>query len=624
MKFNFKNFSNALGLTLNGSASTVDGLRLTTASPFEAGSAFYNTSFYPNTNWETHFQFKTDRGAGGGDGFAFILQNKTASPNLLGLHGGSLGYGSPTSGGKSFAIEFDTAKNSWDNNNNHVAFLKNGNVTEHLAIATPSLDLNSGKLVNVWLNYDGQTKEVNLYLSSNNVKPADSLLSAEVDLPALVGSEAILGFSGGTGGKYNEHSIKKWSFESQDAPNSNHPPEAPPIINPPPGALLDPTSFKFQLPEDFALIDPDGDLHDHTDYEIWLKGENSPAWVAHDVKDDFSKIHAIFPTIGTFVNSHQGKDSLLPNQDYILKVRVADPWSAESPWTEQIHRTASIQPPSNGDIPWQVLEPGYAIELVAGGLRLPAQLDFNTKNGLIIGSELHDGPFTIDSSGKAHRLAKLVDYDPGDDIGGESERGAIGLAYDEESHSIFQGVLDANSFPVIYRLFLSDDGLSVISTQKIWDYADAGKQAHQITNLAIHGGHLYVSMGDKFSYKTAKDLNSPWGKILRLNLDGSAVVDNPFYELSDGINAKDYIHSYGFRNPVGADWFDGRYYIVENGPDANDRLVIDAPGKDFGWNGTPDSLEKDALYLWNPTEAPVDITFEAYLWLWASKRQDHR
>jgi hypothetical protein len=613
MEFNFESFSDTSALNLNGSANIVDGLRLTPKSDFEAGSAFYKTSFKTDTDWQTHFQFQIDSllSSGGGDGFAFILQNETASPNFLGVHGGFLGYGSYTPSGQSFAVEFDTFKNSWDSDNNHVAFLKNRDVTQHLASATPSLDLNSGELVSVWIDYDGQTKQVSLYLSNNNVKPTDSLLSAEVDLPTLVGSEALLGFSGGTGGKYDEHSIKNWSFESEDEPNLNHPPQAPSIFNPPLGTLLDPTSFKFQLPENFTLNDPDGDRHDHTDYEIWLEGENKPAWVAHDIKDDFFKIHAIFPTTGTFVNSHEGRNSLLSDKEYTLKVRVADPWGAESLWTEQIHRTApdGTSPPDGG-IPWEVLEEGYAIELVAEGLKLPAQLDFNTKNGLIIGAEVHDGPFTVDSSGNIHRLAKLVDYDPGDDIGGESERGAIGIVYDRESHSLFQGVLDANSYPVIYRLFLSDDGLSVVSTQKIWEYRDQGKQAHQITNLAIQDSYLYVNMGDAFRHKTARDLTSPWGKILRLNFDGSAVVDNPFYDTSDGINAKDYIHSYGYRNPIGGDWFNGRYYVVENGPEANDRLVLNSPGKDFGWDGTAGSLIKDALYFWSRTEAPVDITFD--------------
>ena len=391
----------------------------------------------------------------------------------------------------------------------------------------------------------------------------------------------------------------------------NNPPQAPQIINPLAGSIINPASLKFQLPEDFTLDDPDGDQHEHTDYEIWLEGENQPAWVAYDITDDFFKIHAIVPTIGTFVNSHSGRDSFLPDQNYILRVRVADEWGAESPWTEQINRTASVTATSpQENIPWKVLEEGYGIDVVAEGLRLPVQLDFNTTNGLIVGSELHDGPFTVDSTGNVYRLAKLIDYDPGNDIGGQSERGAIGIAYHEESHSLFQGLLDANAHPVIYRLFLSDDGLSTVSMEKIWEYPDEGKQAHQIGNLAIHDGYLYVNMGDKFDAQTAEDLDSPWGKILRMSLDGSAVANNPFYDVSDGINAKDYIYSYGFRNPIGGDWFDGEYYVVENGPNRNDRLVVTLPGKSYGWNGKTNSLLPDALYVWGVTESPVDIAFD--------------
>ena len=117
-----------------------------------------------------------------------------------------------------------------------------------------------------------------------------------------------------------------------------------------------------------------------------------------------------------------GRDSLLPDQNYILKVRVADEGGAESPWTEQINRTSSATATSpDPNIPWEILEEGYAIDVVAEGLRLPVQLDFNTTNGLIVGSELHDGLFTVDSTGNVYRLAKLIDYDPGNNIGRTQE-----------------------------------------------------------------------------------------------------------------------------------------------------------------------------------------------------------
>ena len=614
MEYTFSEFD-ANSFVFNGTAIGDEILQLTTKSEWQSGSAWYKEQIpitaSADIDFYTVFQISASE-EGGADGLTVGFQSNPTGKNALGLGGGRLGYHGISD---SLAIELDTFKNSWDLDDNHGALIVNGDPKDPLLNGgNLSFDLDRVEKVHLWLEYSGTNDLLEVFLNNADKKPENPYLTTELQIEDYLGSEAYFGFTAATGSKFSEHSVLEANLfvnNPPEAPLDNNPPKAPQIINPLPDSIINPASLKFQLPEDFTLDDPDGDQHANTDYEIWLEGENQPAWVAYDVTDDFFKIHGIVPTIGTFVNSHSGRDSLLPNNNYILRVRVADKWGAESPWTEQINRTASVTATSpQENIPWKVLEEGYAIDVVAEGLRLPVQLDFNTTNGLIVGSELHDGPFTVDSTGNVYRLAKLIDYDPGNDIGGQSERGAIGIAYHEESHSLFQGLLDANAHPVIYRLFLSDDGLSTVSIEKIWEYPDEGKQAHQIGNLAIHDGYLYVNMGDKFDAQTAENLDSPWGKILRMSLDGAAVANNPFYDVSDGINAKDYIYSYGFRNPIGGDWFDGEYYVVENGPNRNDRLVVTLPGKSYGWNGKANSLLTDALYVWGVTESPVDIAFD--------------
>ena len=617
MEFTFSGFDST-DFALNDTAMITDTdiLQLTTESEYQSGSAWYEEliPITENTDLDfyTVFQIPASE-SGGADGLTVSFQGSPAGKDALGLDGGRLGYQGINN---SLAIELDTYKNEWDLDNNHGALIVNGDLEDPLLNGgNLPFELDGGENVHLWFEYSASNDLLEVFINNVDEKPDDPyLVATEIQIEDYLGSEAYFGFTAATGAKFSEHSVLEENLlvnNPPEAPLDNNPPEAPLIINPPTGSIINPASLKFQLPEDFTLNDPDGDRHGHTDYEIWLEGENQPAWVAYDVTDEFFKIHGVFPTIGTFVNSHSERNSLLPDENYILRVRVADELGAESPWTEQINRTSSVVEPSpEENIPWEVLEEGYAIDVVAEGLRLPVQLDFNTTNGLIVGSELHDGPFTMDSSGNVYRLATLIDYDPGNDIGGQSERGAIGIVYDEESHSIFQGLLDADDHPVIYRLFLSDDGLSATSIEKVWEYPDEGRQAHQIGNLAIHDGYLFVNMGDKFDPQTAENLDSPWGKILRMNLDGSAVTNNPFYDASDGINAKDYIYSYGYRNPIGGDWFDGQFYIVENGPNSNDRLALTLPGQNYGWNGEADSLVPDSLYVWEETESPVDITFD--------------
>ena len=67
-------------------------------------------------------------------------------------------------------------------------------------------------------------------------------------------------------------------------------------------------------------------------------------------------------------------------------------------------------------------------------------------------------------------------------------------------------------------------------------------------------GKLYLSTGDGASYSfedplalRAQSLNSLNGKILRLNADGTAPSDNPFYDGTNSVKSK--VYSYGLRNP---------------------------------------------------------------------------
>ena len=136
-------------------------------------------------------------------------------------------------------------------------------------------------------------------------------------------------------------------------------------------------------------------------------------------------------------------------------------------------------------------------------------------------------------------------------------------------------------------------------------------QSHQISNITIGpDGKLFVHMGDGFTAATALDLTQYRGKVLRMNLDGSAPSDNPFYDRADGINAKDYVYAYGFRNPFGGAWRarDGSQYEVEPGPSV-DRFAQVVGGRNYLWDGTDDSMRNYALYHWYPPVAPVNIAF---------------
>ncbi|MEM6612373.1 MAG: PQQ-dependent sugar dehydrogenase, partial [Cyanobacteria bacterium P01_C01_bin.72] len=217
----FDDFASTTGLTLNGNASQASSaIRLTPTAEYQAGSVYFNRplAFDTDTSFETQFQFQLSGGSGGADGFTFMLQNISQALNFLGDSGGRLGYSTTTSDiTQSLAIEFDTYQNGWDINNNHISVLRDGDIANALTTVAAPLDLNSGDLLNAWVDYDGNTNLLEVSLANTANKPDTALLSFEIDLASVLGSQAFLGFSAATGGLVNNHDIRSW----QVASNSN-------------------------------------------------------------------------------------------------------------------------------------------------------------------------------------------------------------------------------------------------------------------------------------------------------------------------------------------------------------------------------------------------------------------
>ena len=103
-------------------------------------------------------------------------------------------------------------------------------------------------------------------------------------------------------------------------------------------------------------------------------------------------------------------------------------------------------------------------------------------------------------------------------------------------------------------------------------------------------GKLYASIGDGSSYFNAdalalraQDLDQLVGKILRVNPDGSAPADNPFYAGPGANRSK--VWQYGLRNPFRAVFRPGTSDLYINDVGWNQWEEIDQapPGADFGW-----------------------------------------
>ncbi|MBC5774572.1 PQQ-dependent sugar dehydrogenase [Pontibacter sp. KCTC 32443] len=86
---------------------------------------------------------------------------------------------------------------------------------------------------------------------------------------------------------------------------------------------------------------------------------------------------------------------------------------------------------------------------------------------------------------------------------------------------------------------------------------------------------LYITTGDAGSESWAQRLDSPNGKVLRINLDGSVPADNPI--------SGSPIWSFGHRNAQGLVLVNGKLYSSEHGPEKDDEINIIQKGRNHGW-----------------------------------------
>jgi glucose/arabinose dehydrogenase len=768
--FLYADFADPTGLVLNGAAVVAGTALRVSDSLGPAGSVFHALplALSPAQSFATYFSFAMAGGDGldGAGGLTFLLQNSAAGTAALGEGGSQLGLGAAAPGtgiGNSLAIEFDTGRDPWDVNGNHVAVVIDGAVDAATGEVNPGFKLNSGAVRHVWIDYDGAIDRLSVTIGTTATRPADVTLVRTVDLHTLLDGEAFLGFTAGAGAPGNDHDILAWEFGPGSFPIDPENPAAPVITEPGSTFRINPGDVNITLTD---FIDPDGDTHLASDFAIFRAGEALPAWEANGITGLLKT--RVDLSDGVFLNTHAGRSELFAGAEYEVRARFIDSEGNAGAWSAKPFSTAKAQviqplaiddvwdatPPTwteaatgalvdlddgarmkvaqanggalltftdngtdgyrlknpgaraaEGDVeliltagaadlvldvtrlllesdrgvldiylpamtlaagtqarfwvadngstylsaisdragtfetlaqgtltPWKATLDGYVIEEVAGGYQLPVAIAFAPTQGTDPADvsyyvvELYGTIKAVLSDGSILTYAEhLLDFNPTGDFPGTGEMGVASLAIDPASGDLFitrVGIASDGSgdlVSLVERLHSEDGGRSMAQRSVVLEMLGAPQRAsHQVSNITIGpDGHLYVHVGDAFQAQEARDLTDWRGKIIRLDLSGAAVPDNPFYDAADGITATDYIYAYGFRNPFGGAWreSDGAHYTVENGESINDRLSRLDYGFDYGWTGAGGfsgdeaSMTTGAIYNWVPTHAPVNITF---------------
>jgi len=136
-----------------------------------------------------------------------------------------------------------------------------------------------------------------------------------------------------------------------------------------------------------------------------------------------------------------------------------------------------------------------------------------------------------------------------------------------------------------------------------------------------------MTIGDRFTEDVrvqAQEVNSPIGKVIRIDKEGNAILDNQFYKV-EGAAAE--IWSIGHRNPQGLALHPqtGELWVSDHGPRGGDELNRVLKGENYGWplvsfgigdDGEPvgtgqTTMEgmQDPVYYWDPAVAPSGMIF---------------
>jgi aldose sugar dehydrogenase len=197
-------------------------------------------------------------------------------------------------------------------------------------------------------------------------------------------------------------------------------------------------------------------------------------------------------------------------------------------------------------------------------------------------------------------------------VDSNSERGLLGIALHPNFPAIpfvylyytqSSTVGDSSGSPLANRVYRCTwNGSALVSPSLILDLPVTPGPNHNGGTMTFGpDGKLYIVIGDlnrdgqlqNFSAGPAPDNT---GVIFRINDDGSAPNDNPFFAL--GGNLANY-YAYGVRNSFGLafDPITGELWDTENGPNSYDEINFILPGFNSGWEQImgPDSRDPQGL-----------------------------
>jgi glucose/arabinose dehydrogenase len=258
------------------------------------------------------------------------------------------------------------------------------------------------------------------------------------------------------------------------------------------------------------------------------------------------------------------------------------------------------------------LPAGFSETTLASGLMNPTSISI-APDGRIFVSE-QQGDIRIIKNGALLPTPFLTET-----INQSGERGLLGNTLDPNfSVNNYIYVYYTATTPTIHNRvsrFTSNGDVVVPGSEvDLIDLPTLGATNHNAGAIAFGpDGKLYIATGENAVPANSQSLNTPLGKILRINSDGSIPTDNPFYNQTTGVNRA--IWALGLRNPFSFNFQPGtgRLFIDDVGENTWEEIDEGAAGANYGWptteGPTTDPQFVSPLYAYN--HGPNDINGDA-------------
>ena len=264
--------------------------------------------------------------------------------------------------------------------------------------------------------------------------------------------------------------------------------------------------------------------------------------------------------------------------------------------------TLLVLPPGTAQGAAAPTEPGFTDSPFASGLTNPTDMEFAPDGRLFVTEDVGkvrianpDGTLVtflkistkVDSNGERGLLA--LTFDPG-----FSTNHYVYLHYTKKATSttpahnrIVRVTASGNkavagSEKLIFRL-----GNQTAATDHQGGALDFGKD-----------GKLYIATGDNARGTVAQQLTNLFGKMLRINKDGTIPTDNPFYSNSTASGNNRAIWALGLRNPFkfAVHPGQGTIFINDVGEDTWEEINQLEKGANYGWP-VHEGVAKDLRYV---------------------------